>query len=102
MRDVGVGSGTAKIGDTTATVMLDTADFVVNTDYAMDQFLAEDFEANGLQLAATTDGHWTARSATRATRARARSSAARSIRTACPRTTVAAGGHERVRVLARR
>jgi len=58
--DVGVGSGSATIGDTTASVMLDTADFVVNTDYAMDQFLAEDFEASGLQLAATTDGHWTA------------------------------------------
>lgn len=60
MRDIGVGSGTAKIGDSDATVMLDTADFVVNTDYAMDQFLAQDFEANGLQLASTTDGHWTA------------------------------------------
>ena len=58
--DVGVGSGSAMIGDTSASVMLDTADFVVNTDYAMDQFLAEDFEASGLQLAATTDGHWTA------------------------------------------
>src|SRR6185312_3129769 len=29
MRDIGVGSGTAKIGDSDATVMLDTADFVV-------------------------------------------------------------------------
>ena len=58
--DVGVGSGSAMIGDTAASVMLDTADFVVNTDYAMDQFLAQDFEAAGLQLAATTDGHWTA------------------------------------------
>ena len=30
--DVGVGNGSATIGDTTASVMLDTADFVVNTD----------------------------------------------------------------------
>ncbi|MBV8760249.1 MAG: hypothetical protein JO257_23360 [Deltaproteobacteria bacterium] len=58
--DVGVGSGSAMIGDATANVMLDTADFVVNTDYAMDQFLAQDYEANGLQLAATNNGHWTA------------------------------------------
>ncbi len=58
--DVGVGSAAAKVGDSSANVMLDTADFVVNTDYAMDQFLAQDYEANGLQLAATTDGHWTA------------------------------------------
>jgi len=60
MLDIGVGSGAAKIGDAEATVMLDTADFVVNTDYAMDQFLAQDYEANGLQLAATADGHWSA------------------------------------------
>jgi hypothetical protein len=60
MLDVGVGSGAAKIGDSEATVMLDTTDFVVNTDYAMDQFLAQDYEANGLQLAATSDGHWAA------------------------------------------
>ncbi|HSN29635.1 MAG TPA: hypothetical protein VLT45_25285 [Kofleriaceae bacterium] len=58
--DVGVGSAAAKVGDSAATVMLDTADFVVNTDYAMDQFLAQDYEASGLQLAETTDGHWTA------------------------------------------
>src|SRR3569623_284696 len=57
---VGVGSGAAKIGDTEASVMLDTADFVVNTDYAIDQFLAQDYAASGLQLAATTAGHWTA------------------------------------------
>lgn len=58
--DVGVGSASAMVGDTAANVMLDTADFVVNTDYAMDQFLAQDFEASGDQLAATSDGHWTA------------------------------------------
>src|SRR4051812_35390712 len=43
MLDVGVGAGTAKIGDSDASVMLDTADFVINTDYAMDQFLAQDY-----------------------------------------------------------
>ena len=57
---VGNGSGSVTIGATDASVMLDSTDFVVNTDYAMDQFLSQDFEANGLQLAATADGHWTA------------------------------------------
>jgi hypothetical protein len=56
---VGLGTGSATIGASDASVMLDTTDFVVNTDYAMDQFLAQDYEANGLQLAASPDGHWT-------------------------------------------
>jgi hypothetical protein len=56
---VGLGSATTMIGSSDASVMLDTTDFVVNTDYAMDQYLAFDYEANGLQLAASPDGHWT-------------------------------------------
>jgi hypothetical protein len=56
---VGLGSATTTIGSSDASVMLDTTDFVVNTDYAMDQYLAFDYEANGLQLAASPDGHWT-------------------------------------------
>jgi hypothetical protein len=57
---VGRGSASATIGASETSVMLETTDFVVNTDYAMDQFLDEDYEANGFQLAATSDGHWTA------------------------------------------
>lgn len=34
-------------------------DFVVNTTYAGDQFLTNDFEAVGLQLAATSTNQWT-------------------------------------------
>ncbi|MEO8705449.1 MAG: hypothetical protein ABI867_35790 [Kofleriaceae bacterium] len=43
-----------------ATVVLDSADFVVNTEFADDQFPSNDFEANGFQLGAGTDGTWTA------------------------------------------
>ncbi|HET9992322.1 MAG TPA: hypothetical protein VFQ65_27510, partial [Kofleriaceae bacterium] len=43
-----------------ATVQLDPADFVVNTEYAMDEFLTTDFETVGFQLAATSDDKWTA------------------------------------------
>lgn len=56
---VGLGSAATTIGSADAAVMLDTTDFVVNTDYAMDQFLEADYETNGLQLAASPDGHWT-------------------------------------------
>jgi hypothetical protein len=56
---VGLGSATTTIGASDASLLLDTTDFVVNTDYAMDQFLAFDYETNGLQLAASPDGHWT-------------------------------------------
>lgn len=56
---VGLGSASATIGSADASVMLDTADFVVNTDYAMDQYLAFDYETNGLQLAAASNGEWT-------------------------------------------
>src|SRR5690606_26647572 len=40
-------------------VMLDSADFVVNALYANNQFLSNDFEAVGLQLAASGNGNWT-------------------------------------------
>jgi hypothetical protein len=43
-----------------ATVLLDSADFVVNTEFADDQFPSNDFESNGFQLAAGPDGTWTA------------------------------------------
>jgi hypothetical protein len=59
MAVVGRGSGSLTIGATDAAVTLDTTDFVVNTDYAMDQFLNEDFETSGFQVSSTMDGHWT-------------------------------------------
>jgi hypothetical protein len=43
-----------------AVVLVDSADFVVNTQYADDQLLSNYYEANGFQLAANADGTWTA------------------------------------------
>lgn len=56
---VGRGTGTTTIEATTASVLVDSADFVVNTEYANDQLLSNYFAANGFQLAATSDGTWT-------------------------------------------
>ncbi|HET7505007.1 MAG TPA: hypothetical protein VFK02_28480 [Kofleriaceae bacterium] len=57
---VGRGSATSSLSAASATVVLDATDFVVNTDFAGDQFPTEDFEAAGFQLAALPDGTWTA------------------------------------------
>lgn len=57
---VGRGKTTTQLTETTASVMLDSADFVVNALYANNQFLSNDFEAVGLQLAAISNGTWTA------------------------------------------
>ncbi|MDB4957139.1 MAG: rhizobiocin/RTX toxin and hemolysin-type calcium binding protein [Myxococcales bacterium] len=57
---VGHGSTTTPLLTSTASLLLDSADFVVNTDVANDQFLSDDFEAVGLQLAAAADGTWMA------------------------------------------
>lgn len=43
-----------------ANVVLDSADFVVNTDFADDQFPSNDFESHGYQLSASAEGVWTA------------------------------------------
>ena len=56
---VGHGGAMTTVTDDTAAIMLDSTDFVVNTDYAGDQFPSEDFEADGFQLAALPDGTWT-------------------------------------------
>lgn len=55
---VGRGAGQATLTSDSASVTLDSADFVVNTDVANNQFLTSDFEAVGLQLAATMNGTW--------------------------------------------
>ena len=57
---VGRGATSTALDVPTAALILDSADFVVNTDVANDQFLSDDFEAAGLQLAASTDGTWIA------------------------------------------
>jgi hypothetical protein len=57
---VGRGAGTTTLDQPTAEVVIDSADFVVNTDYANDQFLGNDYEAGGLQLATTSSGAWMA------------------------------------------
>lgn len=56
---VAVGTTTTSFELETATVQLDPADFVVNTDYAMDEFTTTDFETAGYQLGATAAGTWT-------------------------------------------
>lgn len=53
---VGQGTVTSAFADETAAVLLDSTDFVVNTTVADDQFLSNDYEANGNQLGATDDG----------------------------------------------
>ncbi|MFT3695229.1 MAG: hypothetical protein QM831_19005 [Kofleriaceae bacterium] len=55
-----IGSASAMLDAPTTELTLDPADFVVNTDYAMDEFLTTDYETVGYQLSATTAGNWTA------------------------------------------
>lgn len=57
---VGHGSAATTVDAAVAKVMLDSTDFVVNTDYAGDQFPTDNFEAGGFQVAAQPDGTWTA------------------------------------------
>jgi hypothetical protein len=56
---VGRGTVSTTLSRRSANVMLDSTDFVVNSDVAMDQFLAfSDPDAAGLQLASNSDGTW--------------------------------------------
>lgn len=55
---VGTGTGTGDITGAAATVKLAGADFVVNSEFAGDQILADDYEAYGFQLSASDDGTW--------------------------------------------
>src|SRR5262245_32600660 len=48
----GRGSTTTPLTADAASLMLDSADFVVNATYVGNQFLSNDFEAAGLQVAA--------------------------------------------------
>lgn len=56
---VGRGSTMTTVEVSAATVLVDTADFVINTEFADDQELANFFPAIGYQIAATADGTWT-------------------------------------------
>jgi len=56
---VGHGSAMTAVSSAAADVLLDSTDFVVNTDYAGDQFPTDGFQAAGFQLAALPDGTWT-------------------------------------------
>ena len=56
---VGHGSAATTVEANAAGVMLESTDFVVNTDYAGDQYPSSDFEAVGFQVAALPDGTWT-------------------------------------------
>jgi len=55
---VGFGSTTAAVGAAAVAIQLDSADFTVNTDFAMDQYLTFDYDSDGLQVGATSDGTW--------------------------------------------
>jgi len=58
---VGRGSSRTTIESPDVTsVLLDPADFVVNSTFAGNQYLSTDFEAVGLQLATISSGVWTA------------------------------------------
>ncbi|HEX8106128.1 MAG TPA: hypothetical protein VF516_00305 [Kofleriaceae bacterium] len=56
---IGHGSAMTTVSASAAKVVLDATDFVVNTDYAGDQFPTDDSQAAGFQLAALPDGTWT-------------------------------------------
>lgn len=57
---VGRGVGSSTVDATAANVMLETTDFVINTDYAENQYPSDNYESHGSQVAAATDGTWTA------------------------------------------
>lgn len=57
---VGRGGTSTTTVEPTAALTLDSADFVINTDFADDQFPSNDFESHGFQVGAGTDGTWTA------------------------------------------
>lgn len=57
---VGRGTTSTTVDQPTAALTLDSADFVINTDFAANQFPSNDFESHGFQVGATPDGTWTA------------------------------------------
>lgn len=57
---VGTGHGQAQLDTGHAMIHLDATDFVVNSDFTQDQFLTQESDAVGTQLAATPTGRWIA------------------------------------------
>ncbi|MBA3817861.1 MAG: hypothetical protein H0X17_03145 [Deltaproteobacteria bacterium] len=55
---VGRGASPSTVDAATATVMIDSVDFVVNTDFAEDQELSAFTGEHGFQVAAVADGTW--------------------------------------------
>jgi len=55
---VGRGTATTSLDAWTARVMLHGADFVVNTTYAGNQFVSDDAESGGMQVAGSVNGDW--------------------------------------------
>jgi hypothetical protein len=56
---VGDGASETEIDSPAASVLLEPADFVVNTQFAEDQFPSDSIDTNGFQIAAADDGLWT-------------------------------------------
>jgi hypothetical protein len=56
---VGRGTATAAVGSANAAVLLDTTDFVVNTEFADDQYPSAYYDTHGFQAGSTSDGSWT-------------------------------------------
>jgi hypothetical protein len=55
---VGRGTATLPIDAEVGEVLIDSTDFVVNTDFADDQYLTNDYEAVGSQIATNAAGEW--------------------------------------------
>ncbi len=55
---VGKGAGSTTLEDATATVTLDPLDFVVNTEYADDQYPSFYLDTHGFSAGAMPDGRW--------------------------------------------
>src|SRR5882762_187572 len=56
---VGRGATTTTVNAPVASLMIEPADFVVNTDFVDDQLLSNYSAADGFQLGATANGTWT-------------------------------------------
>lgn len=56
---VGRGFASTVVDAEAADVLLDSADFVVNTEFADDQYPSNYFDTHGFQAGATRDGRWT-------------------------------------------
>jgi hypothetical protein len=89
---VGLGVVTVPITESTAEVLVDSADFVVNTNVAKDQYLTDDYEAAGSQLTVNASGEWLAAFRETCTAAACNVFARRFSRIGQPLTSVAAAG----------